>query len=119
MSPNTRVLIADDHPHALHGLRAMLAASPAIEIVGEAAHGREAVEQAEKCRPDVVVMDARMPVMDGLEATRLIKKRQPEVRVIVLPMYPLHRGEALAAGADAFLVKGCSADELRAAIMEC
>jgi DNA-binding NarL/FixJ family response regulator len=62
-------------------------------------------------------MDARMPVMDGLEATRTIKDRWPEIKVVVLTMYCAFRADALAAGADAFLVKGCSPEELLAAIM--
>jgi DNA-binding NarL/FixJ family response regulator len=83
---------------------------------GEAADGQEAVRLVAECRPDVVLMDARMPVMDGVEATRLIKERWPEVRVVVLTMYPTYREDALAAGADAFLIKGCPASELVAAI---
>ena len=66
----------------------------------------------------MVLMDVRMPVMDGLEATRIIKDRWPEVKVIVLTMYPSHQAEALAAGADAFLVKGCTAEDLLKAILQ-
>ena len=91
---------------------------PEIEIVGEAADGREAVRLVEECRPDVVLMDARMPRMDGLEATRLIKDRWPELKVIVLTMYASYRADALAAGADAFLVKGCPAEELLEAVLD-
>jgi CheY-like chemotaxis protein len=65
----------------------------------------------------VVLMDARMPVMDGLQATRLIKDQWPHVRVVVLTVYAARRAEALAAGADAFLVKGCPAEELLQAIL--
>ena len=71
----------------------------------------------EQFRPDVVLMDARMPVMDGLEATRLIKNKWPEVKLVVLTMYRAFRTEALAAGADAFLVKGCPPDHLLEAIL--
>ncbi|MGD2166333.1 MAG: response regulator, partial [Anaerolineae bacterium] len=70
----------------------------------------------ETLKPNVVLMDARMPLMDGLTATRAIKERWPEVRVVVLTMYGSHRGDALAAGADAFLIKGCPTDELLGAI---
>ena len=73
----------------------------------------------EVCQPDVVLMDASMPVMDGLEAARQIKERWPAVRVIILTIHSELRAEALAAGADEFLVKGCPAGELLAAIMEC
>lgn len=139
-----RVLIADDRPRSRNGLRALLAtarlsasrlslgaepqaegstksqgeALSEVEVVGEAADGREAVRLVEKCQPDVVLMDARMPVMDGLEATRLIKDRWPEVKVVVLTMYASYRADALAAGADAFLVKGCPAEELLQAILD-
>ena len=111
-----RVLIADDRLSSRDGLRALLVTQPGIEIVGEAADGREAIELVEKCRPDVVLVDVRMPVMDGLTATRMIKSRWPEVKVIVLTMYSSHQAEALAAGADAFLVKGCATEDLLAAV---
>ncbi len=119
MSGRCRVLIADDNDRARVGLRALLALRPEIEIVGEAADGEEAVQKVRDGRPDVVLMDARMPQMDGLEATRQIKGHWPQVRIVVVSMYASHRAEALAAGADAFLVKGCPAGELLDAILEC
>jgi DNA-binding NarL/FixJ family response regulator len=88
-----------------------------VEVVGEAADGREAVQMVERYRPDVVLMDARMPVMDGLEATRVIKDKWPEVKIIVLTMYPAYRAQALAAGADACLIKGCPPEDLLKAIL--
>ena len=116
MTMQTRVLIADDRPRSRSGLKAVLALRPEIEIVGEAADGQEAVRLVEEYRPDVVLMDARMPVLGGVEATRLIKEGWPEVRVVVLTIDASYRADALAAGADAFLVKGCPARELLAAI---
>ena len=118
MKQHIRVLIVDDRLSSRNGLKALLVTQPGIEIVGEAADGREAIELVAECRPDVVLMDVRMPLMDGLEATRIIKDRWPEAKVIVLTMYPSHQDEALAAGADAFLVKGCAAEELLAAILK-
>jgi len=112
-----RILIVDDQASVREGLRTVLELEE-LEIVGEAAEGREAVQLVEEARPDVVLMDARMPVMDGLEATRLIKDRWPEVKVIVLTMYRPYQADALAAGADAFLVKGCAAEELLEAILD-
>jgi YesN/AraC family two-component response regulator len=89
---------------------------PDVEWVGEAEDGCEAVELVAEQRPDVVLMDVRMPGMDGLEATRRIKGRQPGVKVIVLSMYAEYLTEALAAGADIFLLKGGSSETLRSAI---
>jgi DNA-binding NarL/FixJ family response regulator len=114
----TRVLIADDGPRARSGLRAMLALRPEIDIVGEARDGEEAIQLVQDYRPDVVLMDARMPVLDGLEATRLIKERWPEVRVVVLTIHASYRADALTTGADAFLIKGCPAAELLRAILD-
>jgi DNA-binding NarL/FixJ family response regulator len=94
----------------------LLALSPQIEIVGEARDGQESVQLVAERHPDVVLMDLQMPVMDGLEATRYIKSQWPEVRVVTLTMSPGYRLAAYAAGADAFLLKGCRVDALRAAI---
>ena len=119
MMSGCRVLIVDDRTQTREGLKALLATAPAVQVVGEAADGKEAIDLLEEYRPDVVLMDASMPVMDGLEATRLVKAQWPEVRVVVLTIHPALRAEALAAGADVFLVKGCPAGELLAAIWEC
>lgn len=97
-------------------MHALLNLLPGVEWVGEAVNGREAVALVTERRPDVVLMDVQMPVMDGLEATRRIKSQRPEVRVIVLTLHGDYRAEALAAGADAFLVKGGPPESLRNAI---
>lgn len=113
-----RVLIADDNMRARTALRALLALRQEIELAGEAADGREAVRMVGESQPDVVLMDVRMPHMDGLEAARQIKERWPKVRVVVVSMYISHRAAALEAGADGFLQKGCSARELLSAILD-
>jgi DNA-binding NarL/FixJ family response regulator len=107
-------LIVDDSPHRA-GLQAALVALDAsleVNVAGEAADGLQAIRQVEQLSPDVVVMDVRMPGMDGIQATRLIKRRWPEVCVVVLTLYDDYRAEALQAGADAFLLKGCPFDDL-------
>ena len=113
-----RVLIADDQQPTRQGLRSLLALLPhPVEVVGEAANGQDAVQLTVANQPDVVLMDVRMPVMDGLEATRRIKSRWPEVKIVALTMHARYRSQALAAGADVFLLKGCTAEELQAAIV--
>jgi DNA-binding NarL/FixJ family response regulator len=116
-----RILICDDEPRARQALKALLLtrevtcqdeSSSRIHVAAEARDGNEAVQLVETILPEVVVIDALMPGMDGMEATRFIKKNWPQVRVIVLTMYPDQRTAALAAGADAFLLKGCLAETL-------
>ena len=116
-----RILICDDEPRARQALKALLLtrevtcqdeSSSRIHVAAEARDGNEAVQLVETILPEVVVIDALMPGMDGMEATRFIKKKWPQVRVIVLTMYPDQRTAALDAGADAFLLKGCLAETL-------
>jgi DNA-binding NarL/FixJ family response regulator len=93
-----------------------LATCAGLEVVGEAADGQQAIDMVEHHQPDAVLMDVQMPVMDGLAATRVIKARWPEVRVVILTLYSGYWVDAKAAGADAFLIKGCSMDQLLVAI---
>lgn len=116
MAQPIRVLIADDSARARSGLRDLLATWPEIMVVGEAANGQDALQQVAECRPDVVLMDLHMPVLDGVQATRLIKQQWPEIIVIVLTMYTLEQTTALAAGADAFVIKGGTYERLLCAL---
>ena len=117
MEPQTRVLIADDQQPVREGLRCLLSLSPQVEVVGEAADGQAALHLVAERHPDVVLMDVQMPVMDGLEATRRIKGQWPGVRVVVLTIYARYRAKAISAGADVFLLKGCSPEALQDAIL--
>ena len=107
-----KVLITDDRITSRKGLRALMLTQPDIKVIGEAANGELAINFIHKIKPDVVIMDAFMPGMNGLEATRRIKKIWPGIRVVILTLHEDIREEALAAGADAFLVKGCPPDKL-------
>jgi DNA-binding NarL/FixJ family response regulator len=115
-----RVVIADDPPLLRSGFKALISADPDLEVAGEAADGREAVRLARAARADVVLMDIRMPVLDGLAATRQIVG-DPElasVKVLILTTFEIDEYvfEALRSGASGFLGKGAEADELLAAI---
>lgn len=107
-----RIIIVDDRLPSRKGLRALLLTQPDIQVVGEAANGRQAIQIIQEKQPDVVLMDLSMPVMDGVEATREIKKKWSRMRVVILTLYEERREESLAAGADGFLVKGCPPEEL-------
>lgn len=107
-----KVLITDDRLASRKGLRALMLTQPDIMVIGEATNGEKAIQFIKKRKPDVVIMDALMPVMNGLEATRIIKNKWKGIRVVILTLHNEIREEALAAGADSFLVKGCSPDDL-------
>jgi two-component system, NarL family, response regulator LiaR len=114
-----RLLIAEDHTVVRQGLQMLLRLDEAIEVVGEAADGRAAVELAHQVRPDVVLMDLVMPVMDGISATVEIRRDLPDVEVIALTSFLEDHlvAEALRAGAIGFLVKDTDADSLRQAVL--
>jgi len=107
-----KVLITDDRLASRKGLRALMLTQPDIQVIGEASNGEKAIQFIRENKPDVVIMDAFMPKMNGLEATRFIKKKWKNIRVVILTLHDDIREEAIAAGADAFLVKGCSPDQL-------
>ncbi|SDJ79433.1 response regulator [Nonomuraea jiangxiensis] len=113
-----RVLIADDQGMVRTGFTVFLSAQPDIEVVGEAANGREAVERAAELGPDVVLMDVRMPVMNGLEATRELMSRAAPPKVLILTTFDLddYVYEALRGGASGFLLKDASAAQLAEAV---
>ena len=108
-----RVLLADDHRILREGLRRSLEGL-GVDVVGEAVDGDEAVDLADALHPDVVLMDVTMPVLDGVEATRRIRQRLPEVRVVMLTMHADEAtlARAIRAGADGYLVKDCSTEEI-------
>jgi DNA-binding NarL/FixJ family response regulator len=117
---NVRVLLADDQALVRSGFRKLLEAEAGIEVVAEAADGLEAVEKARLYRPDVVLMDIRMPRLDGLQATgRIVAATSPSPRILILTTYDLDEYifEALKAGASGFLLKDSPAEELVAAIL--
>jgi DNA-binding NarL/FixJ family response regulator len=113
-----RVLIADDHPAYRKGLASMLDDEPDIELVGEAENGREAIALTGECAPDVVVMDLRLPVLDGIEATRLLRLQPEPPAVIVLTMFEDDQSvfAAMRVGAQGYLLKGAEQDEIVRAI---
>lgn len=111
-----RLLIADDRVRTRRALRAVLAFQPGIELIGEAGDGEEALAEVERLRPDIVILDIRMPRVDGIAATRQIKTRWPTTRVIAHSLAEELSDEALAAGADVFVPKGAPAEELLRAL---
>src|SRR3712207_621660 len=113
-----RILVADDHAVLRAGLRALLNAEPDMEVVGEAANGREAVDRAEDLRPDVIVMDLSMPVMGGLDATRQINEKGLQTRVLVLTVHAEQQYllPVLQAGGAGYVLKQAADTELIQAI---
>jgi NarL family two-component system response regulator LiaR len=120
MTGRLRVLVVDDHIVVRKGIRALLATEPDIEVVGEAENGKEAVLEAERLRPDVILMDLVMPEMDGIEAIRRITNRRPDARILVLTSFATDDKvfPAIKAGALGYLLKDSGPDELLNAIRQ-
>ena len=118
MSQKIGILIADDHTLLRNGIRALLEDEQDMIIVGEANDGREAVRLAAQLKPNVILMDIAMPLLNGLEATRQIKREHPEINVLVLTMYDHEEyfRQMLEVGASGYIIKRAAANELVAAI---
>jgi DNA-binding NarL/FixJ family response regulator len=118
--PKQTVLIVDNSWEFRHLLKRLLRSSPEIEIIGEAENGRQALDLTRLLLPDVVLMDVRMPRLNGLESTRLLKQEMPDTEVIVLSLHDIeeYREEALASGASRYIIKRNMVHELIPAIHE-
>lgn len=114
----TRILLVDDHAVVRHGFRMILDAQPDLDVIGEASNGREAVAEAERLMPDIVVMDVTMPELNGIEATRRINDLLPRTRVLALSMHKdsVYVREILRAGARGYLLKDAPQDDLVTAV---
>jgi len=114
----TSILLVDDHALLRHGLSAVLSMQKDFEVVGEASDGQEAVRIADKLQPDIVIMDLAMPKMDGVEATRLVKQHNPNIRVVILTSFGTSAdvSRALAAGASGAIMKDTPDRQLVAAL---
>jgi DNA-binding NarL/FixJ family response regulator len=112
------VLIADDHPVFRDGIRGLLEATPGLEVVGEATTGDDVILRAEQLQPDVILMDVRMPGLNGIEATRKIVQARPAVRVLIVTMFEDDQTvfAAMRAGARGYVLKDATKDEIRRAI---
>src|ERR1044071_197102 len=120
MSPLT-YLITDDHGIFRQGLKIALGDDPALHCLGEAGNGQELLALLQDLHPDVILLDLKMPVMDGMEATREIRKRYPDVKILILTMHDdeqlvLHMLEA---GANGYLVKNAEPEEIKLALHSC
>jgi CheY-like chemotaxis protein len=116
MAQRVHILIVDDQLRARQSLRALLSTWPFTGEIWEAGDGQEALQLVRRWQPDVVLMDIRMPQMDGLQATRILKRGWPQTNVVVLTLYGEYEAEAMMAGADAFIGKGEPPDRLLAVL---
>src|SRR4051794_9621303 len=114
MADPIRLLISEDQTLMRQGLVTILGLEPGIEVVGQAGNGQEAIDEVEQLRPDIVLMDVQMPVMDGVEATRIITTQNPDTRVIILTTfdYEEYVFEGVKAGAQGYMLKDTPAPEL-------
>ncbi|WHS63020.1 response regulator transcription factor [Pseudomonas sp. G2-4] len=114
MTPPLRLLLADDHEVTRTGFISMLGGSPGFEVVGQARDGQEALDLCERLKPDIAILDIRMPVLNGLGAARILQQRQPAIKVVIFTMddSPDHLEAAIGAGAVGYLLKDASRDEV-------
>ncbi|MFC1935571.1 response regulator [Chloroflexota bacterium] len=113
-----RIMLVDDHQVVREGLRRMLELEQDMKVIAEASSGQEALAQARALSPEIVLMDIKMPGMDGIEATRLLKQQNPECKVVVLTLYNEYLPHAAHAGADGYLLKDLRREELVRAIRD-
>ena len=113
-----QVLIVDDSAAVRDGLRSILEAGGDVEVVGDATNGAEAIEAVAQLAPEVVLMDAQMPVLDGVEATRTIKASTPNTKILFLSVHQMHLEPGLEAGADVAMLKDMGREGLLSAVRE-
>lgn len=118
MKEKVKVILADDHKLLLAGLNMQIASWEEFEVIATCVNGKETVEACEKCLPDVILMDMQMPILSGVEATRIIKERHPEVKIVALTTFDDHETveNALNAGCDGFLLKVSDPEQLRSSL---
>jgi DNA-binding NarL/FixJ family response regulator len=112
------ILVVDDQEGTREGVKAILEFVSDMQVTHQASTGEEAILVVDEAQPDIVLMDVRMPVMDGLQATQQIKKRWPDTKVIIFSIYPGYEAQALAVGADCFLIKEANSGNLKNVIRD-
>jgi DNA-binding NarL/FixJ family response regulator len=118
--PTIKVLIVDDNAKFIKSVKKLLSNEQDIEVIGEAREGKEAILKAKELKPDIVLMDVRMPEMNGLESTASIKQMMPEVKIIILTIYDIdeYREAAITSGASGYIIKKSMRNELVQTIRE-